>query len=29
MECMDLTLLAMDILEAIRKEAAECEDRNH
>lgn len=28
MECMDLTLLAMDILEAIRKEVATCEDKN-
>ncbi len=28
MECMDLTLLAMDILEAIRKEVAACEDKN-
>lgn len=28
MEGTDLTLLAMDILEAIRKEAAACEDKN-
>lgn len=28
MEGTDLTLLAMDILEAIRKEAAACDDKN-